>query len=942
MNIKIWRVLLFVLIIIGSTVVIYPFPRDMVKLYLEGGELAKASDLLDQLLAENPDDLGLLTLASDVFLVRGQPDKSIASLKKVLEQKPNDKTALEKLVRVYEWNVMPREAIQVWEQLAALEPENLKPLEQLVMYYRYYDRLEHEVDAIVRLNRLQSSRLFADFFIKELNFEVEKLSLERDKKNGDQVLDYLIRQIFVVGEQFRVALSDEDKVNVMEYITYVLEYYVGMDHIQEGYEYALRMDQARGGTVESRLRFAVVLGWFRQYEKALAILDPLKKIEPDNVELIRETANLARAAGRLEVAEQALEKLVLLEPENTGHQEELGQVYMQTGKHSKAVELFRRLAEKLDSWFKYAHDMLRAALFSSDKKLMAEVISDTSDVDISDSEYLRTKADILLALERPMDAYPVLKNLVQGPDARIVDFERMLDAAAVSKDKELAAEAVKLALEFDPENISLMRKSALAWREAGEFQKSYTLYRKVAGRDKLEEDIINMLLAASDTKDLKTARSAARYASELAPDNVKVIAQSGEIMLWLNSPADAYPYYRKAAIITGGDRDYVMSLIQVASFTRDKKTFRDAAETAIKLRPYDEEVALLAAAVWAASGDSVKASRLIAEFAGRGEKNMDTLLKWAQLADDAGLSEEAYRIYDRLYALNYKKKQVRKELARLAGWTNRPAEAALFYGEMSDEDPRNIELALQAAQSFSDAGDYDKSVAYYKRAIALRPGDYKLKLDLARTYGFGGMESERIALFEELWEAGQLPEEQMIELARAFIDERRPKPALDILEPYARLEKLPRFEGFLLASALQQAGRGTEASAVYKRLGKEYADDEVFLARLGAEALFNNFDDDAYSLFEKTLKLNRDNHTALKGLGIIFGEREQYKRAVARLRHYLRLVPDDAEGRYQLGEIYRLMGREADAVRQFRLAERAIRRKGGQDILKNNIKLMNR
>ncbi len=487
-----------------------------------------------------------------------------------------------------------------------------------------------------------------------------------------------------------------------------------------------------------------------------------------------------------------------------------------------------------------------------------------------------------------------------------------------------------------------MRRSALAWREAGEAKKAYELYRAVAGREKLEADIIDMLLAASDTADLKLTRNAADYAAKLAPDNVKVVAQSGEIMLWLNSPMDAYPYYRKAAILTGGDREYVMNLVQVASFTGDNKIFRDAAEIAMKLRPHDEQVALLAAAVWAAAGDSVKAGKLIAEFAEKGEKNLETLLKWAQFADDAGLSEEAYRIYDRLYSAGYKKKQVRKELARLAGWTNRPEESAKFYAEMSDDDPRNLELAMQAAKGYSDAGKYEQAVPYYERADSIKPNDYDLKLELAKTYGFAGMESKRIKLFTELWESGHLPEGERVELARAFIDERKPKPALEILEPYSRLAKLPRFEGFLLALALQQDGRGPEASAIYKRLGKEYSTDEVFLARLGAEALFNNFNDDAYELFEAALKVNPDNHTALKGLGIFFGEGEQYKRAIAKFRHYLRLVPDDAEARFQLGEIYRLIGREADAVRQYRLAERSIRRKGSDDLLNRKNRLMNR
>lgn len=900
----------------------------MVELYLESGEIAKASDLIDRLLAEDPDDLGLLAVASDVYLTRGLPDKSIDSLKRVLKQRPDDKEVLAKLVRVYEWNVMPQEAMHTWERIAGIWKESSEPLKKLIMYYRYFDMLPQEVEAILKISVLQSRGSFPDQFLKILNDEVGRLGNEISSKGRDPYLDYMIRGIFVVGEQFRAALQDEAKVNTLEYVLWVLEYFVAMDRVDEGYLFAAGLDEKFGGT-KNRLQLVKVLGWSGQYDAGLEIALRMYKDNPDDLPLLTEMAWMARSAGRLDVAETALERLVKIDPDNENLHQELGAVYMDAGKHDKAVDLFRKLAQKFDNWLKYAHDMLRAALYSSDRKLMAEVIAETEDVDIDDTEYLRTRAEVLLGMDRPFDAYNVLKRITDGPEAGPGDFGRLVDAAIAAGDNRLVAESVDAALRFSPGDVALMRKGAEAWWASGDPLKAYNLYRQLVEKEGLEADIINMMLTASDTQNLKLGRDAARYAVELAPKNVKVIAQAGEIMLWLNSPTEAYPYYRKAALLTGGSRDYVMKLVQVASYTGDRKIFRDAAETAMKLRPHDEQVALLAASVWAAAGDNEKAGKLIAEFAGRGGKSLDMLMKWAQFADSSGLSEEAYRIYDRLYSAGYKRKKVRKELARLAGWTNRPAVAAGIYGEMSDEKPRDFDLAMQAAKSFSDAGNYRKSVTYYERALTLKPADNNLKLKLAETYGYAGMNAERIKLYSELWKEGVLPEAGRIELARAYIDARDPGPALDILEPYADLDRLPRFEGYLLAQALQLAGRGPDVSAVYQRLGKEYSTDGVFLARLGAEALFNNYNTDAYDLFEAVLKVDRDNHTALKGLGIILGEREQYKRAIVMFRHYLRLVPGDAECRYQLGEIYRLTGREADALREFRLAERYVRKRVG-------------
>ncbi|WP_419783981.1 tetratricopeptide repeat protein [Maridesulfovibrio sp.] len=946
MNIKLWRVLLFVLIIIGTTILIYPFPRDMVRLYLRSGEIAKASDILTELLAEDPYDLRLLNIGVDVFLKRGMPDKAISSLEEILKQKPDRIAERRKLAQVYEWNVMPREALHTWEKLAALEPDKMKPLEQLVMYYRYYNMFPQEVDAIVRLNELQGKRPFSGDFMYVLNDGIELLGTEHAKDADDPYLNFLIQRIFIVGEQFKAETEFRaetgEKVDVKQYVIYVLEYFVATDRINEGYAYATRMDEKTGLDVENRVQLVKVLGWAGSYDRALELAERLLKISPENVDLLTETAWMARSAGRHDIAQTVLEKLVELEPDNRDHQQALGAVYMATGNHRKAVSLFRSLAQRVGNWLIYAHDMLRAALFSGDIKLMSEVVEQTGEVDLNEPDYLRTRGALLLTLERPREAYDVLRKVVDSPGATLDDYRNLIDAAATTADNQLLADTVELALKVYPGDLDLMRTAGSAWRNVGQPLKAYRIYRELLTKVQEQQDIIDMLLAASETQDLNLGKQAAAYAVKIAPDDVTVIAQAGEIMLWLNSPKDSYPYYKKAAIMTGGNREYVMNLIQVASYTADKSIFRDAAETAIELRPDDEQVGLLAAAVWTAAGDTRKAELLLARFAGQGTKNLETLRKWADFADQAGLIEEAYRIYDELYARGYKRKEIREPLARLAEWTARPAVAAKIYGEISDESPRDFELAKKAAEAWSDAGEYVKSAVYYERAAALKPDDYDLKLELAKVYGFGGNVEGQIRLFKELQAAGKLPETEQVELARAYLDARQPESALQILEPYARLKKLPRFEGFLLASALQMAGRGSEASDVYKRLKKEYYKDEIFLARLGAEALFNNFQTDAYDLFEAALKINPENHTSLKGLGIILGEREEYKRAASKLRKYLRLVPGDAEGRYQLGEIYRLMGRENDAVREFKRAARIIRRDERRKNTDKNLKRIDR
>ncbi|WP_031485139.1 tetratricopeptide repeat protein [Maridesulfovibrio frigidus] len=931
MNIKLWRILLFALVIIGATVLIYPFPRDMVPLYLKAGKIVKATDILTGLLEENPNDLELLSLAADIYLVRGLPDKAIASLNKSLDLKPNDVDALEKLVKFYEWNVMPRKALETWERIAAIKTKSLIPLEKMVMYYRFFNEIHNEVSAIIALNELQLGKLLTDKFLDTIHVEVKRLSADYEKQAEDPYLDYLIRQIFIVGNQFEIAAENEEDINTLTYVTYALEYFVAVGRVGEAFSFAANMDESLGKGIDSRIQLVKLLGWSRQYKDALELAEKLYQIDPDNAGLLKEIVWLAQYEMKFQLAESALEKLVQLEPDNNQHREDLGGLYIQSGKFKQAVALFRDLADRVGNFFRYAHDMLRAALYSSDTKLMAEVVAETEVLNISEPDYLRTRAELLLGLNRPKEAYAMLRALAEGPGGVVEDYVRLLDAAGATGDAKLIAETVDIALRFKPDDISLMRQGAEAWLAAGNPLKAYTLYRKVVAKEGLESDILGMLTTAAETQKLSLAKEAAEIAVKALPDNVKVISQAGEIMLWLNSPIDGYPYFKKVAVLTGGDKESVMKLMQVASFTTNSKIFRDAAATAVKLRPYDEQVALLAASVWAAAGDKAKAEKLIAAFADRKGETYEMLLKWAEFADSSGLTEEAYRLYDQLYSMGSKDKKIRDNLARLAGWTNRPKAAARLFGEMSDEKPRSFSLALQAAKGHSNALEYSDAVTYYERALALKPLDHELKIELAKTYGFAGMNSKRIVLLHELYNQGVLPQAEKIELARAYIDEKNPKKALEILEPYARLKVLPRFEGFLLATVYDQVGRGRDATSIYKRLGREHSKDGVYLARLGAEALFNNHTDEAFDLFESTLRVDKKNRTALKGIAMVYTQRNEYKRAISKFRAYNKIVPDDADSRFQLGELYLLINREGNAVREFKAAKRILKRQGVTD-----------
>ena len=297
------------------------------------------------------------------------------------------------------------------------------------------------------------------------------LSKSYDVQKKDPYLDYLIRHIYIVGEQFKIESADNEKINYLQFVTYVLEYYVEVDRIEGALNFAAYMDKATDKGIESRTQLVKVLGWSQQNAAALDLAEQLYKLKPDNIELLNEMAWLAQSLKRNDLAELVLKQLVRLEPDNTKHREDLGNMYINEGKFAQAVTVFRELAQKFSNWLKYAHNMLRAALYSSDPQLMAEVVAETDHLNITDPDYQRTKAELFLALNRPRDAYPILRAVAEGSDGTIDDYVRLLDAAGATGDAKLVAETVDLALRFEPGDSSLMRQGAEAWLNAGNPEK---------------------------------------------------------------------------------------------------------------------------------------------------------------------------------------------------------------------------------------------------------------------------------------------------------------------------------------------------------------------------------------------------------------------------------------------------------------------------------------
>ncbi len=57
-----------------------------------------------------------------------------------------------------------------------------------------------------------------------------------------------------------------------------------------------------------------------------------------------------------------------------------------------------------------------------------------------------------------------MRKVVDSPDATLVDYQNLIDAAATTADNKLLADAVELALKVYPNDINIMRTAGTAYR----------------------------------------------------------------------------------------------------------------------------------------------------------------------------------------------------------------------------------------------------------------------------------------------------------------------------------------------------------------------------------------------------------------------------------------------------------------------------------------------
>ena len=900
MKVKPWQIIFFVFIVAGVAILLFPDKEELVPIYIEAGQLEKAQVCLTELLAKDPNNARFLALASRLFLLEGEPDKAIAALERAIRQDPRDVPDLMELAQLYEWNRDPKAAMRVWEKIVEVDPDNTEAWNKLINYNRYYGHSEKEASAISHLvlleEKLPPEQVSADPLIRLITRELESLSkLGMKEKEHGPYLDALMSSLYLIRKQYREEIMDQDQGHPPDRTEAILKCigaFVRTDQVKRGTAFASYLDREKSSGIRNRLEMVKVLRWNGMDKQALMLLAEINRTNPENQEILLSMAKIAEAVNNLDTAIHAYEQLVKNDPDKMDYRRHLAALYLETDDPAKAFPLYVELAESTGK-SEYVDDLIRVAGYTGNAALQARAIEIALKLRPDDPFVLRKMADLYLARDQPSSAYPIYLKLAGLSGGNRADILKMLEVAGYTGDKSAVEGAVKTALRLLPSDPEIEKTAAGMYLSIDRPEKAYELYRALAIRHKGgRENIDRMLQAANFAGQAKLIGEALALSRKLRPEDAALQLKLAKFYLSQGHEKKAITAYRNYLNLKPGDLPARRQLAKLYLWTNQPK----------------------------------QAFEQILKVAEKGGRKKGELLEAAKMAEQAGLLDQAYRIYRELFRQYPGNAALQDNLIRLASWTDRSADITDILGDISGKDPESFKKALTAGEAYVDAGKIKQGIPFLERALKLRPEDISLRRRLATYYGWLGPADKLIAQLEYLDGKGLLKEEEHITLAQTYLDGKDGVRALKQLEHLERAEKLSQRGGIMLANAYELAGKDGAAIRIYRRLSQENSENPKLLARLGNQALWLKKPGLALHFYDMALSKNPKNLIALKGSAQVYAWDNDPERAIRRFRAYNRLNPDDYEVRYQLGELYFANDRRGEAFKQYKKALRLIKK----------------
>ncbi|MDZ7800071.1 MAG: tetratricopeptide repeat protein [Trueperaceae bacterium] len=372
-------------------------------------------------------------------------------------------------------------------------------------------------------------------------------------------------------------------------------------------------------------------------------------------------------------------------------------------------------------------------------------------------------------------------------------------------------------------------------------------------------------LAEYDRGDYQAALFAFNEVTRLCSDRFDGHYNRGVTLSQLRRPADAAEAFREAvaqAEPEASSEDRVMAWVGLAGQLKRTESYAEAADaydSALTIRPTDDELIYLRAeALWRA-GEGLEALPELTDLEGRTrDYRVSSLI--ADIYVDEGQVDRALRSLDR----------------------------ALRQAREADNDEAVASLQVKLGLLQRSLGRDADAADSFRRAVEAHPDSWEAQYNLGVS----------------LLEAGQLQD------------------ALSALETAESLRPESGEVALALASGYDQAGRPEDAFRAAQRAATSLSDSEsVTEARFIAGRSAYRLGDygQARELLERVVDARGDDAAAQLWAGLAAYQQEAYAAAISYYQRAVQLRPDDPTARVNLGAAYLASERYEDAEKVYQL-----------------------
>jgi tetratricopeptide (TPR) repeat protein len=504
--------------------------EELTDLYIQSGRLRDAVTQAEDLLAQNPDNLGARRMLGRIYtrmigdaqqgrINQEMLRRATEQYQKVTEKDPKDVESWVTLGRLYRVANNSTESEKAYNAALKVDPDNEDALTGLAILYSELGDTQRAIDKLKAVTAKNPSE----------NTLVALASAYEQMKDFNSAAEVL-----------RKAMnSGSDNSRVRKMLAQDL-YFSGQNDEALSLYQQLSKEEPKDSSVP--LRMSEIYRAKRDFPKAHEALNKAKELDPDSLEVQYAEVNLLEAEGKTDQAISNLKNLVqstarknYSRAESASHAmllERLGTLYRDAGQYSDAVDSFKQIAAlDNDSAPRAAVQIVTTYETAKDYDNASKEAEAAYKKFPKDRMVVFAHASLLAEMGKSEEAISETKGLLKGqPDLEtLVSAARVYDKAKRYSDEgKVLDEAEKLAnTKEEKEDIYFMRGAL--YERTKKYDASEAEFRKVLAVDPNNAGALNYLgyMLANRGLKLEEAFQLVSKAVKMEPDNAAYLDSLG-------------------------------------------------------------------------------------------------------------------------------------------------------------------------------------------------------------------------------------------------------------------------------------------------------------------------------------------------------------------------------------------------------------------------------